>query len=112
MAQVDFSNAILRPQKTSLNRTSFDRPYLALAQNGAHIINANSVDVANVSGIDLIVNAEKQFVVQYTGTFTASGTRFFISYGSADMGEARWMMDNVTFASGDTFVFQIKVQLT
>ena len=106
MAQVDFSTAVLEPAPGTkpMDYSSYMRIYYSSgiwnAPNGAVI-------VANNGQYKLVENQNKVTVV-YTGTFTASGTEFYIGYFSN--GIKLWKVTNISFNSGDTYSFAIDIE--
>lgn len=105
MALVDFSNAIIEPDPT---RSSC--PLYAMATN----INLENLYFFDSSG-NQIGNGECTVVVMdkynlslvYTGTFSASGTEFYM--GTLGSG---WKVSNISFSNGDKYDFQVNVTLT
>lgn len=103
MADVDFSNARITPIKDSRNNLEFN--YINLPTSG-NIYDANSQGIGTLSG-QVIINEQKQFVIIYSGSFTASGTEFYMASYSG----AWWKISNISFNSGDTFMFKIRADL-
>lgn len=114
MAQVDFSNARIAPYTGSAIAPSWSRvnptyfTYLTLTSS-TDIIDANGSRISQAT-ITTLKNAQKQFVILYSGTFSASGTEFYIAY-AAGTAVAGWKISNISFSSGDTYVFSIKADL-
>ena len=104
MAQVDFSNATIEIDTTYSTRNPAGTSYINIS---GVITDAgeNTIAVTSTSGL---INESKQYMVQVLGTFTASGTEF---YFQANRGYARWKVSNISFSSGDTFVFQVNASL-
>lgn len=118
MAEVDFSHARIQPVAypgigqgsfsgyTAINPTGKSNVSLNMTSN---LWNGNGGSINNGT-ITGLVNEKKQLVFQYQGTFNASGTEFYIiHYGNYEMGA--WKISNISFSSGDTYIFQIKADL-
>lgn len=109
MAQVDFSNAVLTPLLPQ--RSPLFLPYVALYASGEAITNINGVPITSSFSKSLLKNERNEFVVSYSGTLNTSGTEFYIA-GAMSSSYVDWRVSNISFASGDTFVLQIKCNLT
>ena len=109
MAEVDFSHAKIEPATTAwenfINPTSV--AYVTLSAASGFIYNSSATTIGNISATKL-VDAQKQLVYQYQGTFSASGTEFYTTTGQA---HSAWRVYNISFNSGDTFIFQVKADL-
>lgn len=110
MAQVNFSNAILTPPSTPV----FDTGGLGLGitnNNDAKRLwnNAGSY-ITSSYDVTIIINEQKRRVAQYQGTFSASGTEFYFGTGGSDATK-KWKISNISFGIGDTYTFQIPVNL-
>lgn len=105
MAQVDFSNAIL-----SLPSSFFPLKTVDAALYGSGLYNANNQQINSNYTSQIIVNEEKRLVIAYSGTFNASGTEFY--FGAVAQIGQKWKMSNISFNSGDTYVFQVPITLT
>lgn len=113
MAQVDFTNARISPytgngiapSSPRVNPTRYS--YVTLTSS-TEFLDASGNRVSQPTKTTL-KNAQKQFVILYNGTFTASGTEFYIVYDNG--GCAGWKVSNISFSSGDTYVFSIKADL-
>ena len=108
MASVDFSNAIIEPSSLSgwMNPTNYSD--LSLSVYNFYLLDASGNAVSSASPSLRIVNEQKQLAYQYQGTFTASGTEFYIRPTGSTSG---WKVSNISFNSGDTFLFQINATL-
>lgn len=110
MAEVDFSNARIAPA-TTFNGSSLSNPTknsnVSLATNSWAFYDASSnvVNQTSRSGSQL-VSAQKQLVYLYQGTFSASGTEFYLIIEGAG-----WKVSNISFSSGDTYIFKIRADL-
>lgn len=109
MAQVDFTNARIAPAIITGFGNPTENTYLSINQqkltnsSGAYISNGSSTQLKNES---------KQLVYLYQGTFSASGTEFYvITYNNGSSRFSGWKVSNITFSSGDTYVFSIKADL-
>lgn len=106
MAQVDFSNATIEYITTAPNE--WDLAYLmlkssALWNSSGGLINQNAaVNKTSETG------SKVSFV--YTGAFISAGTEFYFRsyFGTRDMA---WKVSNISFDSGDTYSFQIDLEL-
>jgi len=103
MAMVDFSNARIEPVGTQ-NMTA----YSSLDLNTTILRDANDNYVSNSFTPSRLINQQKQLMYLYQGTFTASGTEFYMYYTN---GQGKWKVSNISFSSGDTFIFQINANL-
>ena len=107
MAEVDFSHAKIQPYSSVSNRYNpTKRSYLNIETT--YLIDSNGSDVSSALVTTFITNQQKEFVMQYSGTFIASGTEFYMR-NSSDT--SSWRVYNISFNSGDTFIFQIKADL-
>lgn len=109
MAEVDFSHAKIEPATTGwmtfINPTSV--AYVTLSAASGNIYNSSGTTIGNIFATRL-VNEQKQLVYQYQGTFSASGTEFYMSTGQS---HSAWRVFNISFNSGDTYLFQVKADL-
>ena len=106
MAEVDFSNAIIAPSDMQ-SRNPTVREYASL--NTAWIRNSSGTAIG--SGNYTMVSEEQTKVVfQYQGSFSASGTEFYIIYNYMS-NYSGWKISNISFNSGDTFNFKIQADL-
>ena len=97
---VDFTNARITPTRA----TPLERTTMALGSGygpDMSFTNANGNQIANISMTRS--TSMLSFVVRYTGSFTASGTEFYIRFANTEY----WKIDNITFANGDSFDFTI-----
>lgn len=116
MAQVDFSNARIEPSTitsssfpTAINPTAYENVMLSGVGNTA-LWDASMNTVSDPVTITRLVNEKKQLMYLYQGTFTASGTEFYIL--NANQGIITgWKISNISFSAGDTYVFQINATL-
>lgn len=105
MAQVDFSNAVLDVYRSEKPMTHND--YLRL-QNHGFFYNGGSVNEQSGS-VSVITNTPTKVSLLYTGTFTASGTEFYIAY-TANAGTFK--VSNISFSAGDTYAFVIDIEVS
>ena len=125
--QVDFSHAIIEPVDEITQNLTY-MPYFSLAGAGtsANFGNTGSngvnfgIDGNTTTGTDQLCNqiltgcitniTENGFKVIYDGSFKTGGTAFTITSG---VNERRyWRISNIHFSAGDTFHFQIDVNLS
>lgn len=108
MAEVDFSHARIQPATSYGGHSNLENPakyqYVSLATVD-YLYDINENTIASLNRTQL-VNQQKQLVYQYSGTFTASGTEFYFGHSLAI-----WKVSNISFSSGDTFIFQIQADL-
>ena len=104
MAMVDFSNA-----RIEVNSTDTESPtkYANVNLAGGYLYDASG-NVIGGSNISQLINQQKQLMYNYQGTFSASGTEFYVVGNGY---QARWKISNISFSSGDTYVFQINASL-
>lgn len=110
MAMVDFSNARIEPRSNAtVNNTSVAN--VALEAYSGNLYNAAGSAVVGTGTVTQLINQQKQLMYLYQGTFSASGTEFYFSpqtYAPTILG---WKISNISFQSGDTYVFQINANL-
>ena len=119
MAMVDFSNARIEPVAypgigqgafstySAVNPT--EKIYISFYSN-VNLWNADGGTISTNASISQLLNESKQMILLYQGTFNTSGTEFYIiSYGNSVMGA--WKVSNISFNSGDNYVFQINANL-
>lgn len=114
MAEVDFSHARIQPYTdttflpswTRLNPTALSN--VALDQRNLLDISGTTISSATVTKIK---DAQKQIVYQYSGTFTASGTEFYLLPAWGGTYITGWKVSNISFSAGDTYQFSIKADL-
>ena len=111
MAQVDFSNARIEPYDTwggyPLKNPTFNAN-LGLNYGGgnSNLFNINDQVISSSFTCTQLINQQKQLMYLYQGTFSASGTEFYIKGDTVV-----WKVSNISFSNGDTFVFQINATL-
>ena len=105
MAQVDFTNAVL-----SLVSTNTDVPTHYNYMGFNQYLKDSSNNVISTATARVLDSAPKSFTYLWSGTFETSGTEFYI-YDTL-YGNMGWKISNISFSSGDTYVFQIPVTLT
>ena len=103
MAEVDFSNARIEVDSTS-NQNPTTTAEVLLA-NGTTLVDSSNTVIGSGRATRLI-NQQKQLMYNYTGSFTASGTEFYFGTN-----QSRWKVSNISFSSGDTYVFQVNASL-
>lgn len=109
MAQVDFSNAKITPvtNPSGYSANPVGRAYANLQiSNGIYDASENSL-VTN-HHFNILKDVSRQFIFLWTGTFTASGTEFYIF---ENRGCSAWKVYNITFNAGDTYSFSIRADL-
>jgi len=108
MAEVDFSHAKIVPATSYAGSTSLRNPTynsgVTLAMTSPH--NSSGQEIVSTYNVVELVNQQKELAYLWTGTFNASGTEFYMVYNGAG-----WRIYNISFNSGDTFIFQIKADL-
>ena len=107
MAEVDFSNARIEPYTTAQGVTAQNptrNRYMSL-NTGVLYSSSSGGEIASVTRSTLI-NEKKQLLILFQGAFTASGTEFYLIDSLA-----AWHVSNISFSSGDTYVFQINATL-
>ena len=105
MADVDFSNAILEVNgnEKPLSLNNYMKANHSEFHNSSNqILNYNTWN-PNV----FLQNTPTKVSIQYSGTFTAGGTEFFIAY---DTNAGAWHIRNVSFSAGDTYNFVIDIE--
>lgn len=111
MAEVDFTNAKIEPVSNLggglYNPTAAANVSLASTN---YLCDSSLNNIASLTRTQLI-NQQKQLMFLYQGTFTASGTEFYIYGVSGSTRVGAWRIYNISFSSGDTFIFQINADL-
>ena len=109
MAQVNFSNAVLTPPSAFMfNTGSFG---IGANNNDAKKLwNSRGSSITSNFTVTIIINEQSRKVAQYQGTFSVSGTEFYFGDGASDATK-KWKISNISFESGDTYNFQIPVNL-
>ena len=103
MAQLDLSHAHIIPVYANPGKFS----YLGLNDTAStHLRNASGTELSDGSK-NLINTAKDTFKIQYSGTFKASGTEFYIAFSNYNV----WKVTNVSFSSGDTYSFIVKANI-
>lgn len=107
MAEVDFSHAKIEPSGFDANYVNpTARNDVSLSASSGWIYNSSAGTIGNIYSTKL-VNEAKQIVYQYQGTFSASGTEFYMGTGDYTL----WRVFNISFNTGDTYIFQVKADL-
>ena len=102
MAQVDFSNARIEPDSsgwvTSSNVALFNSILYGLTEGKPQI---NTGYTYNIT-----YDSPSKRVILYTGTFTASGTGFYMGINGY------WKVTNISFSAGDTYSFEVEIAVS
>lgn len=107
MAFVDFSNAQLHlPSSPTFNITNNGN--VCLSNNV--LTNASGQTIVSNYNHSITINEQKKQVHQYTGTFTASGTEFYL--GDKLAVNQKYKITGISFQNGDNYSFEIPVTLT
>lgn len=107
MADVDFSNAVLDVNYSNplAMERFFDFDYTS------YLYDINSNRINQNETISRITDTATKASFLYTGTFTASGTEFYMGqYFGGGIG-GTWKVSNISFASGDTYSFVVDIEL-
>jgi hypothetical protein len=105
MAVVDFSHAVLEP----FSGSPFLTGNVGLKEDATRIADINGDSISTLSSITTKRSVANEVIVQYSGQFTASGTAIYIANNNNP--SVHWRISNITFASGDTYNFQIVADL-
>ena len=114
MAQVDFTNARIEPYtgtlggRTNVNPTAHEK---VMIYNDVSLTDSSGNAVSSGYTVTTLINQQKQLMVLYNGTFSASGTEFYILGIPNSNQICGWRVYNISFSSGDTYVFQINATL-
>lgn len=119
MAEVDFSNARIEPYAyTPIGSTHYNpvnptyRENVSLNQSTLYSRDFGTI-IAPGAKVTQLVNLQKQLIYLYQGTFTQSGTEFYIlNYSGSGYMSTCWRVSNISFNSGDTYTFTINATLT
>lgn len=116
MAVVDFSNAIIEPTSYTIPGVSYAsvnptyRSHVALGVSA--FFDVNFTTVTQSLSVTTVSDQSKQLVVQFQGTFSGSGTEFYmLNYSGGGYVLTCWKVSNISFNSGDTFLFKVKANL-
>ena len=107
-SQVDFSNASL----TMVNKTSAWTVGVLYLDQGANLYNESSSyspSITTNATKTVLVNTNQRYVINHTGKFTTNGTGFHIG---ADHNPRVWKVTDVSFSGGDTYSFDLEINLT
>lgn len=105
MAQIDFSNAVLDVNGNSTPLTEDD--YMSF-NNTAYLWNSQGQYITSNQTKTIINNTPAKVSILYTGSFTTSGTEFYIGNGGGNP----WKVSNISFSSGDTYSFVIDIEVS
>ena len=107
MAQVDFSNAVLSISTTNPLAYYYTGFSSDTSGNPNRILNQSGQEITSSRSLTKNVTSKNKLIMTMSGTFSESGTEFYIAYYPNYF----WKVSNITFASGDTFTFQVTVDL-
>ena len=108
MAQIDFTNAVLEPNGTYKPMT-FD--WLMYTWGDDYLFNAGKSSISTGSQT-VVLNSPTKATIVKTGTFTASGTEFYIGYYDRVSTQIPWKVSNISFNAGDTYSFAIDIEVS
>lgn len=102
MAVVDFDNAVLdvNTGENPLNHSD----YMDLK----HYFYNNNTEVSTPT-ISVISNTPTKVSILYSGTFTQSGTEFYIAYSTTN---GTFKVSNISYSAGDTYSFVIDIEVS
>lgn len=103
MAQVDFSNALLEPRSGQKPITESYNLYL---NNTSYLFDSNGANVVTSPSKSTLVSTPSKVTILYSGTFSASGTEFYMCNSS----DKQWKVSNISFNPGDTYSFAIDIE--
>lgn len=115
MAEVDFSHAKIEPMAVGVWS---EYPNTKNPTEGNNVTLTGSMVIFRNGGVAYtisytrtdLVNQQKKLVYQYQGTFPTSGSEFHL-FNRISSDVYGWRIYNISFNSGDTFVFQIQADL-
>jgi hypothetical protein len=108
MAYVDFSNAKIE----CIHKGALGKAYFGLDGSGGtmflNLFNSDGDSITSASTATAEVSLEG-FKIIRTGTFTESGTEFYIKVYNMVVGgtDIAWKISNVLFNEGDSYSFEI-----
>ena len=106
MAMVDFSNAVL-----DVNREKpLNYQYLSTDEYNHYLMDANGNIINSNRSTQVLTNTPTTLSRLYTGSFTASGTEFYL--GTYFTTGSAWKVSNVSFSSGDSYSFVIDIEVS
>ena len=110
MAEVDFSNARIEPATIYKSETMVNATINSnLSLDNGFLRNVSGSSISTDVQRSVLVNEKKQLMYLFQGSFSASGTEFYVY--KSDGGKAAWKISNISFSAGDTYVFQINATL-
>ena len=104
MADVDFSNAVLEPVS---GQKPLTRPLMLGIARTPTLYDAQDTAIVTGQAFSTLENTSTKYSLLFSGTFTASGTEFYIVYSQNDK---VWKVSNISFASGDIYSFVIDIE--
>lgn len=108
MAMVDFTNAKIVPLE-GYTRPVFDPGYVNLYTSTFKDAVGNTINTNGTRNV--LINESKRLVLSFSGAFTTSGTEFYITATSGSPVPAKWRVYNISFQNGDTYSFEIPINL-
>ena len=111
MADVDFSNAVLdvRSDITPINPMSpsnyllFDVTATLYDSNAGWVVSSGATKT-------VLSNTSTKVSILFRGTFSTSGTAFYMGDNSVAAERRPWKVSNISFSSGDTYAFVIDIE--
>lgn len=105
MADVDFSNATMQPYSNYAPMTYSE--YLAFYRS-APLYNSSGSGITSNYARTIVSDTASMFSYLFTGTFTASGTEFYIGWSSSAL---VWKVSNISFSAGDNYSFIVDIEV-
>lgn len=108
MADVDFSNAKIQPLSVtdSINPTAG----AYFGAGSTNLYNSSWGVISTNASRQVLTDQSKQVVLLFQGTFTTSGTEFYLGVSYIDRNYG-WRIYNISFSAGDTYMFKIRADL-
>ena len=103
MAMVDFTNA-----KIEQVLSGYPVEYKYANINSANLQDSEGNKIVSNESISVIKNEQKSMIFGYSGSFITSGTEFYIWNVTPT---TKWKVSNISFQNGDTYSFEIPINL-
>lgn len=111
MADVDFSHAVLdvRSDITPINPMS-QSTYLLFFVTGTLYDSNSGWVVSSGATRTVLSDTPTKVSILFTGTFSTSGTEFYMGDNSAAAERRPWKVSNISYSAGDTYSFIIDIE--
>lgn len=112
MAVVDFSNAVLDVRANNVYNPMTQGNYMRFNESSA-LYDATTTQITTNTSNRVIRDTPTKTTILYMGTFTTSGTEFYMGDGRYNYPEYRmWKVSNISFSANDTYAFVIDIEVS